>query len=172
MGKMCDASSTVMHDLVATEQPGQIWDSQRARITVHSGRSACLMRNLLMLAAAAALAAACHNRSEDEVGAAPDQGRTDTTAVTHEIDSTRTGPPGVGGRPGNATVTPDSVGLDSTATRGAMDSTSMGQDTSMTSMPQDTLGPRDTGTDSSSMQADSSGASSDTTRSDSSSSKY
>jgi hypothetical protein len=37
------------------------------------------MRYLLMLAAAATFAA-CHNRSEDEVGAAPDRG--DTTAVT------------------------------------------------------------------------------------------
>ena len=37
------------------------------------------MRYLLTLAAAASLAA-CHNRSEDEVGAAPDRG--DTTAVT------------------------------------------------------------------------------------------
>src|SRR4051794_30701107 len=172
MGKMCDASSTVMHDLVATEQPGQIWDSQRARITVHSGRSACLMRNLLMLAAVAALAAACHNRSEDEVGAAPDQGRTDTTAVTHEIDSTRTGPPGVTGRPGNATVTPDSVGLDSTTTQ-AGDTSAVGQDTSMTSMPQDTLGPANTGAgaaDTSSMRSDTSGMTADTTASDTTSS--
>jgi len=128
------------------------------------------MRKLFFLVAAAAVSAACHNRSEDEVGAAPDQGRTDTTAVTHEIDSTRTGPPGVGGRPGNATVTPDSVGADTTAMQGGMDSTSMGQDTSMTAMPQDTLGPRDTGADSSSMQADSSGASIDTTSSDTTSS--
>ena len=51
------------------------------------------MRKLLILAAAAALSAACHNRSEDEVGAAPDQGRT--------------------------TVSPDSVGLDSTAAQAA-----------------------------------------------------
>ena len=36
------------------------------------------MKYLLMLAAAASLAA-CHNRGEDEVGAAPEQG--DTTAV-------------------------------------------------------------------------------------------
>ena len=128
------------------------------------------MRKLFFLVAAAAVSAACHNRSEDEVGAAPDQGRTDTTAVTHVIDSTRTGPPGVGGRPGNATVTPDSVGADTTAMQGGMDSTSMGQDTSMTAMPQDTLGPRDTGADSSSMQADSSGASIDTTSSDTTSS--
>ena len=38
------------------------------------------MRYFLTLAAAASLLAACHNRSEDEVGAAPDRG--DTTAVT------------------------------------------------------------------------------------------
>jgi hypothetical protein len=97
------------------------------------------MRKLLILAAAAAFSAACHNRSENDVGAAPDQG--DTTAVTHAIDSTRTGPPGVGGRPGDATVTPDSVGIDSATVQqnaGAADSTT-------TSVPQDTLGPRDTG---------------------------
>ena len=115
------------------------------------------MRKLLFLVAAAAISAACHNRSEEEVGAAPDQGRTDTTGVTHAIDSTRTGPPGVGGRPGNATVTGDSVGIDSAATQGATDTTSM-QDTTMTATPQDTLGPRDTGAgatgDTTSMQAD------------------
>jgi len=95
------------------------------------------MRKLLILAAVTTLSAACHNRSADEVGAAPDQG--DTTAVTHVIDSTRTGPPGVGGRPGDATVTPDSVGLDSATVQ---DTTSM-VDTSLTSTPQDTLGPGD-----------------------------
>ena len=138
------------------------------------------MRKLFFLVAAAALSAACHNRSDEEVGAAPDQGRTDTTAVTHAIDSTRTGPPGVGGRPGNATITPDSVGVDSTAAQGtsdstsmgAMDSTSMGQDTSgMTSTPQDTLGPRNPSADTSSMRGDSTGAMSDTTAADSSSNR-
>lgn len=137
------------------------------------------MRKLAFLVAAAALSAACHNRSDEEVGAAPDQGRTDTTAVTHEIDSTRTGPPGVGGRPGNATVTPDSVGLDSAATRGAMDSTSAaaGQDTSLTSIPQDTLGPRNPNSPaypSDTARTDtngSTGTSSDTTKTDSTSSK-
>jgi type IV pilus biogenesis protein CpaD/CtpE len=130
------------------------------------------MRKLLFLVAAAAVSAACHNRSDEEVGAAPDQGRTDTTAVTHEIDSTRTGPPGVGGRPGNATVTPDSVGADTSAMQGG-DTTSMGQmsqDTSMTAMPQDTLGPRDTGADTSNMKADSTGAYGDTTQTDTTSS--
>lgn len=40
------------------------------------------MRNLLILAAAASLAVGCHNRSEDEVGAAPARG--DTTAVASD----------------------------------------------------------------------------------------
>jgi hypothetical protein len=117
------------------------------------------MRKLLILAAVAAVSAACHNRSEDEVGAAPDRG--DTTAVTHAIDSTRTGPPGVSGRPGNATVTPDSVGVDS-ATVQQTPST----DTTTTSAPQDTLGPGDPGagaadssswTDSTAVQSDTAG---------------
>ena len=131
------------------------------------------MRKLFFLVAAAALSAACHNRSEEEVGAAPDEGRTDTTAVTHAIDSTRTGPPGVGGRPGDATVTPDSVGADSAAVQGGMDTTSIGQDTTgMTSTPQDTLGPRDVGADTTTMQADTTGGISDTTAADTSSSNY
>jgi hypothetical protein len=100
------------------------------------------MRKLFFLVTAAALSAACHNRSEEDVGAAPAEGQTDTAGVTHAIDSTRTGPPGVQGRPGDATVTPDSVGIDSAAVQGA-DTTTM-PDTSMTSTPQDTLGPSDT----------------------------
>ena len=79
-----------------------------------------------------------------EVGAAPDQG--DTTAVTHVIDSTRTGPPGVGGRPGNATVTPDSVGVDSALTNqenpGTPGQTNTDTTGAWSSTPQDTLGPR------------------------------
>src|SRR5919107_1418507 len=125
------------------------------------------MRNLLILAAAAAISGACHNRSEDEVGAAPDRG--DTTAVTHAIDSTRTGPPGVGGRPGDATVTPDSVGVDTTAAQGGMDTTSMGQDTTSTSTPQDTLGPSDPNTGApgdTTLQGDTTGMQSDTSWSD------
>src|SRR4051812_26282132 len=77
------------------------------------------MKGLLLVAAAATLVA-CHNRGEDETGAAPARG--DTTAVTRQVDPERTGPPGVAGRPGNATVTPDSVagdsvGIDSTSAR-------------------------------------------------------
>jgi hypothetical protein len=112
---------------------------------------------------------ACHNRAEDEeVGAAPDQG--DTTAVTHVIDSTRTGPPGVGGRPGDATITPDSVGVDSAGvdsaltnqeapgTPGTPETTS-----TWTSTPQDTLGPQDTGVDDTTMHGDSAMMHSDST---------
>jgi hypothetical protein len=68
------------------------------------------MRHLLTLLAATSVLA-CHSRNEDETAAAPDR---DTTAVTHAIDTTRTGPPGEAGRPGNATVTLDSVMHDST----------------------------------------------------------
>ena len=97
------------------------------------------MRKLLILAVVAGVSAACHSRSEDEVGAAPDRG--DTTAVTHAIDSTRTGPPGVSGRAGNATVTPDSVGVDSATVQ----DNSGAVDTTLTSTPQDTLGPGEPG---------------------------
>jgi hypothetical protein len=102
------------------------------------------MSKVLILAAMAAVSLACHSRSEDEVGAAPDQG--DTTAVTHAIDSTRTGPPGVGGRPGDATVTPDSVGVDSALTNqenpGTPGQTNTDTTGAWSSTPQDTLGPR------------------------------
>jgi hypothetical protein len=104
------------------------------------------MSKMLILAAMAAVSLACANRAEDtEVGAAPDQG--DTTAVTHAIDSTRTGPPGVGGRPGDATVTPDSAGVDSALTNqeapGTPGQTNTDTTGAWSSTPQDTLGPRD-----------------------------
>jgi hypothetical protein len=81
----------------------------------------------------------------------------------------------VSGRPGNATVTPDSVGLDSTEVQ-AGDTSTMGQETSPTSTPQDTLGPRDTGAgagdttgmtgDTTGFQGDTSGMTGDTTSTD------
>ena len=117
------------------------------------------MKGLLLLAAAATLAA-CHNRSDEQTGAAPARGDStavtydttamnrdttgvagDTTAVTHQVDPERTGPPGTGGRPGDATVTPDSVGIDSTGVQ--MDSTAQSTPSAV-SVPQDTLGPRNT----------------------------
>ncbi len=110
------------------------------------------MSKVLILAAMAAVSLACHNRAEDEVGAAPDQ-QGDTTAVTHVIDSTRTGPPGVGGRTGDGTVTPDSVGVDSALTNQENPGTPGVTDTSTyTSTPQDTLGPRDTDAQDTTMQ--------------------
>jgi hypothetical protein len=63
------------------------------------------MKTLWILAAAATLAA-CHNRSEDEVGAAPDRG--DTTAVvtdTTRVDTTG----GVTGQPSDSAVMPDTT---------------------------------------------------------------
>jgi hypothetical protein len=62
------------------------------------------MRHLLTLAAAASLLAACHNRSEDEVGAAPDRG--DTTAVA--TDTTKVAPTDstIGQLPADTTAQP------------------------------------------------------------------
>ena len=95
------------------------------------------MKRLLILLAAASVAA-CSSRTEEQAGAAPDTG--DTTGVTHAIDTTRTGPPGVGGRPPSGTVTLDSVMDDTTQVQ--VDTT-MGEAEPPVSTPQDTLGPRD-----------------------------
>jgi hypothetical protein len=95
-------------------------------------QGAVFIRHLTLLAAAVVLAA-CAGQAEDETAAAP----APDTAVTHAIDSTRTGPPGVGGRPPNATITPDSVLEDTTAVSGDTLSTETGP----ISAPQDTLGP-------------------------------
>jgi hypothetical protein len=107
------------------------------------------MKQILLLAAAAAAIAACHSRTEDQAGPAPSAAN-DSTGVVHVIDSTRTGPPGTEGRPPAATVTPDSVGIPDSAARVDTIPTSP----SPTSVPQDTLGPRSdsTLTDSTSAQ--------------------
>ncbi|HJR17476.1 MAG TPA: hypothetical protein VJ808_11530 [Gemmatimonadales bacterium] len=114
------------------------------------------MNKVLILAAMAAISLACTRAEEEEMGAAPEQG--DTTAVTHVIDSARTGPPGVGGRPGDATITTDSVGVDSALTDDVVPDTLWAGDTipEWTSTPQDTLGPQDTGMEdtSTTMQGD------------------
>jgi hypothetical protein len=106
------------------------------------------MKQILFLAAAAATIAACHSRTEDQAGPAPSAA--DTTTTVHVIDSTRTGPPGTQGRPPEATVTPDSVGIPDSAAR--VDT--MPTSPSPASIPQDTLGPRSdsTLTDSTSAQ--------------------
>jgi hypothetical protein len=95
------------------------------------------MKRLIILLAAATVAA-CSSRTEEQAGAAPDTG--DTTGVTHAIDTARTGPPGVGGRPPSGAVTMDSV-LDDT-TQVQVDTTT-GDEQSPVSTPQDTLGPGD-----------------------------
>jgi hypothetical protein len=79
------------------------------------------MRYLMMLAAAASLAA-CHNRSQDEVGAAPQKG--DTTAVTSTARDTSAAVPTdstMGQRPG-ATDTSMVRASDSTSARVTADS--------------------------------------------------
>jgi hypothetical protein len=129
------------------------------------------MRKLLILGAGVALAA-CAHRGE-ETGAAPDRGDTttvtsdttrapgDTTNVTHAIDSTRTGPPGVTGRPPNGTVTLDSTAVtgkprpDSVVQGAAQDTSFVGQDTSRPGGPGEL---RD------SLRADSTSAVTDTTQ--------
>jgi hypothetical protein len=95
------------------------------------------MKQLLMVLAAGSIAA-CASRTEDQAGAAPEMA--DTTGVTHAIDTARTGPPGTGGRPGDATITTDSV-LDDTVD--VQVDTSYTEAPSPVSTPQDTLGPQD-----------------------------
>jgi hypothetical protein len=115
------------------------------------------MRKLLFLSAGLALAACAHKG--EETGAAPDRG--DTTAVTHAIDSTRTGPPGVTGRPSDATVTLDSTAVtgkprpDTLVPGAAQDTTFVGQDTSAPGGP---------GALRDSLHVDSTGAATDTTQ--------
>src|SRR4051812_19907561 len=128
-------------------------DPQAGRVL---GPRSTHMKYVLMLAAAASFACAGHK--SDEVGAAPDQGKTDTTAVAQ--DSTRGTPTDstMGQRPGatdTTAVSQDTSSMstptpnDSTtstgnqpsdttsqSTGGYSDSTSMGNDSTM-SMPAD-----------------------------------
>ena len=95
------------------------------------------MRLVAASVAMFAAAIACHNRSSQETGPAP--AAQDTANVTRQVDPNRTGPPGTGGRAGNGTVTPDSLGVDSSRAR--VD-TSRAAPPPGTAVPQDTLGPR------------------------------
>jgi hypothetical protein len=115
------------------------------------------MRYFLMLAAAASLAA-CHNRSEDEVGAAPERDTTavaadtaqatptdttmgqtpsptDTTAVPQ--DTTSTTGADTTAVPSTPTDTTSQTTGDTSTTGGYSDSTSMGHDSTDMSMPAD-----------------------------------
>jgi hypothetical protein len=66
------------------------------------------MRYFLMLAAAASLAA-CHQRAEDEVGAAPERG--DTTAVTTADTTAVTTDTTMGAIPGDTTMVSDTTAV-------------------------------------------------------------
>jgi hypothetical protein len=120
------------------------------------------MRYLLMLAAAASLAA-CHNRSDEETGAAPVRDttavaadttkgmptdstmgqrpsetdtsavRSDSTTTTTGVDST--GPSTTGNAPTDTSTTQQTTSDSSKA--GWSDSTSMGNDSTKMSMPAD-----------------------------------
>ncbi len=105
------------------------------------------MRKLFFLVAAAALSAACHNRSEDETGAAPDRG--DTTAVTATDTTAVPTDSTMGQRPG-ATDT-SFVQQDSTAAPTSVDSTAMPTGDTTGATPPDTSTSSATPSDSSSM---------------------
>src|SRR5215218_36179 len=115
------------------------------------------MKYLLMLAAAASLACA-GNKSEDEVGAAPDQGRTDTTAVTATDTTAVPTDSTMGQQPGAADTS--FVQQDSTAAPTSVDTTATPTgdttgytptDTSTSATPTDTSSTSATPSDSSSM---------------------
>ena len=105
------------------------------------------MRKLFFLVAAAALSAACHNRSEDEVGAAPDRG--DTTAVTATDTTAVPTDSTMGQRPG-ATDT-SFVQQDSTAAPTSVDSTATPTGDTTGATPTDTSTSSATPSDSSTM---------------------
>jgi hypothetical protein len=109
------------------------------------------MRYFLMLAAAASLAA-CHNRSEDEVGAAPERDTTAVAADTAQATPTDTtmgqtpSPTDTTAVPQDTTAVPStptdttaapSTPTDTTSQTPSGDSTSMGHDSTNMSMPAD-----------------------------------
>ena len=105
------------------------------------------MRKLFFVVAAVALSAACHNRSEDETGAAPDRG--DTTAVT-ATDTTAVPTDTTMGQTPSATDT-SFVQQDSTAAPTSVDSTAAPTGDTTGYTPTDTSTSSATPSDSSSM---------------------
>ena len=105
------------------------------------------MKRMLLLAAVAALSVACHNRSEDEAGAAPDQGDATVTATDSAsvpTDST------MGQRPAptdTSAVAPDTTSMgapaptqgDSALVNQATDSSGMGAMSDSTGMGHDSI---------------------------------
>ena len=102
------------------------------------------MRYLLMLAAAATLAA-CHNRGEDETGAAPDRG--DTTAVTATDTTAVPTDSTMGQAPADTSFVPQ----DSTAAPTTVDTTAAPTGDTTGYTPTDTSSTSATPSDSSSM---------------------
>ena len=112
------------------------------------------MRHLLILAAAASLAMGCHSRTEDEVGAAPDQG--DTTAVVADTSQAAPTDTTMGQTPTDTsfvaedtTMAEPSTGVDSVGAQGEVqtgDTTGAWTDTTGAAVPADTTGalPADT----------------------------
>jgi hypothetical protein len=117
------------------------------------------MRYFLMLAAAASLAA-CHNRSEDETGAAPQRDTTavaadtaqatpsdttmgqtpsptDTTAVPQDTTAVPSTPTDTTAAPSTPTDTTSATPGDTSSAGGWSDSTNMGHDSTSMSMPAD-----------------------------------
>jgi hypothetical protein len=106
------------------------------------------MRHILILAAAASLAMACHNRSEDEVGAAPDRG--DTTAVAADTTQAAATDTTMGQAPAasdssyvaqDTSAAAPTTGVDSVGAQGQVqtgDSTGAWTDTTGAAAPADT----------------------------------
>lgn len=100
------------------------------------------MKRLIILAVAASLAG-CHSANNEAVGAAPDRGDSVTTdtVTTKVVDPNRTGPPGVQGRPGDATINVDSVADTSAVQVDTAAHREVQNAQENRSIPQDTLGP-------------------------------
>ena len=110
------------------------------------------MRHLLLLAAAASFAMGCASRTEEEVGAAPDQG--DTTAVVADTtaaptDTTMGQTPTDTSFVADTTMAEPSTGVDTVGAQGEVqtgDTTGAWTDTTGAAAPDDTTGamPADT----------------------------
>jgi hypothetical protein len=112
------------------------------------------MRYFLMLAAAASLAA-CHNRSEDEVGAAPER---DTTAVAADTAQATPSDTTMGQTPSptdTTAVTQDTTAVPSTPTDTTAVPSTPTDTTAVPSTPTDTTSQTPADTSSMSMPADS-----------------
>jgi hypothetical protein len=116
-------------------------DAQRGQGSVATRSD--LMKTLWILAAAATFAA-CHNRSQDETGAAPDKGavKTDTSTTPkpstgYDTTSTAqpTAPPSTGVDTTAKPTAPPSTGMDTTSAQPTAPPSAGGYDTTSTANP-------------------------------------